>query len=183
MWQRFPMTPGLRRARKAALPALAALWLAAAGGCMYRLTGGGLPANIRTVFVESFENTTPYEVLRGEVQQRLRTELPRNLGVRLATQQNADAIVRGTLRGYDEQVVNTAPNTEQGRIVREQTRIQITFDAQIYDVKEDKVIWQGSGLTAIGLYSPDRGESVDVGRNRALDDFIQKVVQGAQSQW
>ncbi len=61
--------------------------------------------------------------------------------------------------------------------------MQITFDAEIYDVKNDKVIWQQGGISAIGLFSRERGETADVGRRKALEDMVQKVVQGAQSQW
>ncbi|HEU0055315.1 MAG TPA: LPS assembly lipoprotein LptE [Longimicrobium sp.] len=149
---------------------------------MYSLTGGGLPPNIRTVYVDYFENTTPYEILRGDVQRELQQELPRSLGVRLAPQTNADAVVRGKLTSYDEATVNIDPNTSPGgRITAEQRRVQITFDAEIYDVKQDKVIWTGSSISAIGNFG--RGESVDVGRERAVREIIQKIVEGAQSQW
>jgi hypothetical protein len=150
---------------------------------MYSLTGGGLPPNVRTVFVEYFENSTPHEILRADVQRELQQELPRSLGVRLAPQASADAVVRGKLTSYDEATTNIDPNTTPGgRVNAEQRRVQITFDAEIYDVKEDKVIWTGSSISAIGNYNPDR-ESVDVGRERAVQEIIQKVVQGAQSQW
>jgi len=173
-------TPGARRARAASALLAAALLLS---GCIYKFTGGGLPSNIRTVYVDLFDNTTPYEFLRADVQRKLQDELPRNLGVRLAPQQTADAIVRGKLTNYDEQVTNFDPNTPGGRITTNQTRVQITFDAEIYDVKGDKVIWQGSSISAIGLFSREKGETVELGRRKALEDLVQKLIEGAQSQW
>jgi len=173
------MTSGLRRARAVSLLLAAGLL----SGCFYSFTGGGLPNTIRTVYVDLFDNSTPYEFLRSDVQRQLQGELPRNLGVRLAPQQTADAIVRGKLTNYDEQVTNYDPNTPGGRITTNQTRVQITFDAEIFDVKGNKVIWQQSGIAAIGLFSRERGETADVGRRKALEDMVQKVVQGAQSQW
>src|SRR5215212_4921094 len=101
-------TSGARRAPAARLLLALGVML---GGCMYSFTGGGLPSNIRTVYVDLFDNTTPYEFLRSDVQRKLQDELPRNLGVRLAPQQTADAIVRGKLTNYDEQVTNYDPNT------------------------------------------------------------------------
>ena len=183
MSPRFPMTPGPRRAPSARLlAALAALPLFLSA-CMYSLTGGGLPANIRTVYIELWENTTPYEYLRADVQRELQGRLPRDLGVRLAAQQNADAIVRGKLTSYEEVTVNLDPNTSPGgRIQPQQRRVQITFDAEIYDVKEDKVLWRGQSISAIGNYNPEN-ERVDVARERAVEELLQKVVQGAQSQW
>jgi len=61
--------------------------------------------------------------------------------------------------------------------------VQITFDAEIFDVKADKVIWQGTSISAIGLFSREKGETVEVGRRKALEDLVQKLIEGAQSQW
>jgi hypothetical protein len=175
------MTSGARRARAASALLAAALLLS---GCIYKFTGGGLPSNIRTVYVDLFDNTTPYDFLRSDVQRQLQDQLPRNLGLRLASQQTADAIVRGKLSGYDEAVTNFDPSAVSGgRINSNQTRVQITFDAEIYDVKGDKVIWQGSSISAIGLFSREKGETVEVGRRKALEDLVQKLIEGAQSQW
>ena len=44
---------------------------------MYSFTGGGLPSDIRTVYVDLFENTTPDEALRVDVQRALQQRLPR----------------------------------------------------------------------------------------------------------
>lgn len=173
-------TSGARRARAASALLAAALLLS---GCIYKFTGGGLPTNIRTVYVDLFDNTTPYDFLRSDVQRQLQDQLPRNLGLRLAPQQTADAIVRGKLSGYDEAVTNFDPNAPGGRINSNQTRVQITFDAEIYDVKADRVLWQGSSISAIGLFSREKGETVEVGRRKALEDLVQKLIEGAQSQW
>jgi hypothetical protein len=171
---------GLRRARSLAALLAAGLLLS---GCLYKFTGGGLPSNLRTVYVDLFDNTTPYDVLRTDVQRQLQEQLPRNLGLRLAPQATADAIVRGKLTGYDEAVTNFDPNAPGGRINSNQTRVQITFDAEIYDVKGDRVLWQGSSISAIGLFSREKGETVEVGRKKALEDLVQKLIEGAQSQW
>ena len=73
--------------------------------------------------------------------------------VDFAVEQKADAIIRGKLNSYDEVTVNIDPNTQNGRINTQQKRVQITFDAEIYDVKEDKVIWNGSAISAVGSSS------------------------------
>ena len=180
MPHRFPMTSGARRARLASALLAVTLLLS---GCIYKFTGGGLPSNIRTVYVDLFDNTTPYDFLRSDVQRQLQDQLPRSLGLRLAPQQTADAIVRGKLSGYDEAVTNFDPNAPGGRINSNQTRVQITFDAEIYDVKGDRVLWQGNSISAIGLFSREKGETVEVGRKKALEDLVQKLIEGAQSQW
>lgn len=172
--------PGPRRARKAALLALLLPLLA---GCMYSFVGGGLPAHVRRVYIEPFDNETPYQTLTSDLLREMQDRLPGNLGIRLASQQTADAIVRGTIRSAEEQTTNFNPTPDPtGRITRNEARVQITFDAEIYDVRQDTVLWVGNSVTAVGLFDPNR-EDVDDGRRKALEEVVQKLIEGAQSQW
>jgi hypothetical protein len=180
MPRRFRMPPGALRARSA-LALLLVLPLVA--GCMYRFVGGGLPTHVRRVYIEPFDNETPYAALGSDLNRILQDRLPGALGVRLAAQQSADAVVRGRLRSVEEQTTNFDPSPDpSGRIQRLEARVQVSFDAEIYDVREDRVLWRGSGITAIGNFDPVR-ETVDAGRRKALDQVVQKLVEGAQSQW
>ncbi|HYW07953.1 MAG TPA: LPS assembly lipoprotein LptE [Longimicrobium sp.] len=150
---------------------------------MYSLTGGGLPSNVRTVYVELFENNTTDEALRGDVQRALQQRLPRELGVRLAPQATADAIIRGRLTGYDEQTINiNGQDQPGGRVQPVQRRLQITFESEIYDVRADKVLWKGNSISAVGDYNPTN-QTINDARAKAVIEVVQKVVQGAQSQW
>lgn len=150
---------------------------------MYGFTGGGLPSHVRRVYIEPFENDTPYQTLTADLQRNLQERLPGSLGVRLASLQTADAVVRGRLRSADEQTTNFNPNPDaSGRIERLEARVQISFDAEIYDVRNDRILWRGNGITAIGNFDPNR-ESVEAGRRKALEEVVIKLVEGAQSQW
>jgi hypothetical protein len=150
---------------------------------MYSFAGGGLPGHVRRVYVEAFENDTPYQTLTTDLLRTMQDRLPGSLGVRLAAQQNADAIIRGRIRSADEQTTNFNPSPDAaGRIQRLEARVHVSFDAEIYDVREDRVLWRASGLTAIGNFDPTR-EDVEAGRRKALDEVVQKMVEGAQSQW
>jgi hypothetical protein len=150
---------------------------------MYSFTGGGLPSHIRTVYVDLWENSTTDEPLRAEVQTALQRQLPRELGVRLAPQASADAIIRGRITGYDEVTVNVDPNTDpQGRLQTRQKRLQLTFDAEIFDIRENAVIWRGGSIAAQGTWDP-QGQTVLEAREEAVTDVVRKIVQGAQSQW
>ena len=177
----FPMRPGLRRARRPALLALALASLLS--GCMYSFVGGGLPSHVRRVYIEPFGNETPYQTLTADLLREMQDQLPGSLGVRLASQQTADAIVRGTIKSAEEQTTNFNPTPDAtGRITRNEARVQISFDAEIYDVRNDAVLWKGNSVTATGLFDPQR-EDVDDGRRKALEEVVQKLIEGAQSQW
>lgn len=179
MLRPLPMTSGLRRARSLALLALLPLL----SGCMYGFTGGGLPSHVRRVYIEPFENETPYQTLTSDLLRQMQNRLPGSLGVRLSSQQTADAIIRGTLNSAEEQTTNfDATPDPSGRITRNEARVQISFDAEIYDVRNDVVLWTGRGVTAVGLFAPGR-EDVDDGRQKALEEVVNKLIEGAQSQW
>jgi hypothetical protein len=71
-------------------------------GCLYSFTGGGLPRHIRTIAIVPFENTTPEAGLSTTIFTQLQDGLPRSLGVRLADERVADAVVRGRITRFDE---------------------------------------------------------------------------------
>jgi hypothetical protein len=160
-----------------------ALVLPSLSGCMYSFSGGGLPSHVRRVYIEAFENETPYQTLTSDLLREMQDRLPGRLGVRLSSEQSADAIVRGTLKSAEEQTTNfDATPDATGRITRNEARVQISFDAEIYDVRNDVVLWRGQSVTAVGLFEPGR-EDVDDGRQKALEEVVIKLIEGAQSQW
>ena len=174
------MRPGARRARSTAAALLA---LSLLSGCMYSFVGGGLPSHVNRVYIQAFQNETPYQNLTSDLLRQMQDRLPGGLGVRLSSEQTADAIVRGTIKSAEEQTTNFDPQPDPtGRIQRLEARVQISFDAEIYDVRNDKVLWRGNGITAIGNFDPGR-EDVDDGRAKALEQVVQKLIEGAQSQW
>ena len=170
--------PGSRR-----LPgALATALLLGLGGC-YSLTGGGLPSHIRTVAVLAFDNTTVQPLLETDIQRELQTALPRNLGVRLAEEAIADAVVRGTVVGYEEVAASIRPSEQDSdRVPVAQRQVRITYNAEIYDLKEDKRIWAAQSQSVVGNYQPD-SETPEVGRQKAIKEISNRMIEGAQSQW
>jgi hypothetical protein len=178
MSKRFPSLPGIRRALPASLLIAGALLLS---GCLYGFTGGGLPAHIRTVAVVPFETENAPPVVSAEAIQELRTQLPRKLGLRLADQRVADALVRGRILSEEETTPAFTAGAEN-RVNVVQRQVRISFEAEIYDVRSDRTIWKQSGLSAVGNFQPNR-EQASAGRTRAITEMVQRIVEGAQSQW
>lgn len=159
--------------------------VASLSGCIYRFTGGGLPGHVRTVAVLPFDKTgtaATQPLIETDIQRALQQAFPRNLGVRVAEQSLADAVVRGKVTGYEEVPVSytTAAPGETVPVVQRQVRL--TFDAEIYDMKKDVVLWRGQSQSVVGNYQPDTETEQD-GRVRAIKELINKVIEGAQSQW
>lgn len=165
------------------IPGLVPLLLGSAllsGGCLYKFTGGGLPAGIRTVAVLPFDNLTPEPTLTQEVGKAVREAVESRLGLRAAGESQADALVTGSIQRYEPDMpVSFTGQTTSG--VTEVTRrmVQLTVNVKIMDQKESKVLWEKSVLVT-GDYSP--GQEIE-GRKRALEKLITDIVDGAQSQW
>ncbi len=162
---------------------LASLSLLALGGCLYGFAGGGLPPNIKTVAVLPFDNQTPEPTLTQEISVAVREAVEGRLGLRQASERQADAVVRGTITRYepDLPVAYTGDEGEGGGQVRVTRRlVQINVSVEIVDQAAGKPLWQRSGLLLEGDYDP--GQET-VGREKALEKLVTNIVEGAQSQW
>jgi len=161
---------------------LASLSALALGGCLYGFAGGGLPPNIKTVAVLPFDNQTPEPTLTQEIAVAVREAVEGRLGLRQASERQADAVVRGTITRYepDLPVAYTGEEQTGGRVTVTRRQLQISVSVEILDQKGGKPLWQRSGLLLKGDYDP--GQEAE-GRQRALDELVTNIVEGAQSQW
>lgn len=160
---------------------LAGLSLTAVAGCagMYGFAGGGLPSDVRTVAVLPFDNTTPEPTLTSEVMTSVREAVENRLGLRQAGENQADALVRGSIVRYDPDLpVAFTGRDEQVSVTRR--KVQLTVNVEILNQGTGQVLWQRSGLTVEGDYEPGNEAA---GRERALEQLVTNIVEGAQSQW
>jgi hypothetical protein len=160
------------------LASLSALLL---GGC-YGFAGGGLPSNIKTVAVLPFDNQTPEPTLTQEINAAVRDAVEGRLGLRQASERQADAVVRGTITRYepDRPVAYTGDDQGGGEVTVTRRLVQISVSVEIMDQANNKPLWQRSGLMVEGDYDP--GQEAQ-GREKALDKLVTNIVEGAQSQW
>jgi hypothetical protein len=166
-------------ARLVSILCLSALLLT---GCLYSFTGGGLPRHIRTVAIVPFDNTTPEAGLTAELLNQLQEQLPRSLGIRLADERVADAVIRGRITAYDEPPPVVRPPQPDGRVEPVQGQVRITLEAEIYDIRQDRPLWNNRSLSVIGNYRYDN-ELRETGQTRAVQEIARRIIEGAQSQW
>jgi hypothetical protein len=110
----------------------------------------------------------------------VREALERRLGLRQASEGQADALVRGTIVRYEPDLPVQYQGESNNTVNVTRRQVQITVSVEIMDQKQGKPIWQRSGLLVKGDYDP--GQEAQ-GRQRALDDLVTNIVEGAQSQW
>lgn len=167
------MRPGVC-ARSAAVGALLVV-----GGCVYSFRGGGLPAHIRTVAVLPFDNRTGEPALTQEVFAAVREAAEGRLGLRAASEQDADAVVRGEIVRYEPDIPFSY-QSGQGLVEVTRRRVQIVVNVEIFDQREGRPLWRGNGLSVDGEYNPP--QEID-GRRTAIQKLVTSFVEGAQSQW
>ena len=165
--------------RSGAVRSAAALALLCAAGCLYHFSGGGLPRDVKTVAVLPFDNKTGEPALTQEVNASIRDAVESRLGMREASEANADAVVRGEIVRYDPDIP-LSYQAGQGTVDVTRRRVQIVLNVELYDQKHGKTLWKQNGLTVDGEYTPPAETD---GRKLALDKLVTQVVEGAQSQW
>ena len=151
-------------------------------GCLYSFKAGSFPPPyIKTVAIEPFDNETTRFELTGELYDQLLKRLPSALGIRTAGADVADAVVKGTIVRYDV----AAPNyraTASGQPEVLQRQVTISVKVQIIDQVNNVVLWEDTGVAAQGQFA-DATQTEDVGRTEAIKNLVQKIVDGAQSNW
>lgn len=163
------------------MAALAVL-VAAPAACAYGFEGGGFPPHIRTIYIEPFENQTAQFDIEQELFSRLLDELPAKLGLRTAGRESADAILTGQIRRYDDAAQNYQSGGATGNTNVLSHQVQIGISARLVDVRDNVIRWEATSLTGRGQYRPD-SETDDIGLRQAIDNIIDQIIDGAQSQW
>ena len=109
----------------------------------------------------------------------VRQALEGRLGLRVATEATADAIVRGRVVRYDPDVPQSVqPGLGQVKVTKR--KVQIIVDVEILNQRAGTTVWKRQGLSVDGDYDPPAEQD---GRKLALAKLVQQIVDGAQSQW
>jgi Lipopolysaccharide-assembly len=181
-WPRSTQSSGI--ARTSVIAVVCATTLT---GCFwkYGFHGGGLPANIKSIAVLPFENNTPTPELQKNLLDGLRSATGSRLGLREASEDHADAVLKGTIQRYD---IDVPVGYSGGRITTATAatatttsrRLELQVDIEIDEQSTGRVLWQRKGLVEAGDY-PEGGELQ--GRTEAVKKVVNDVIEGAQSQW
>ena len=155
--------------------------LLAAPGCYSFQAGTGL-TGVQTMAILPFDNSTSRLELTQDVQDILLRQLPGSLGLRLAGEDVADVVVRGEITSYDLVAPNYRPGAQGRGAEVLQRQVVLTVAVEILNMRDRTVLWRSSGLRAQGEYL-EASETEDVGKAEALEQMIQQIVDGAQSNW
>ncbi len=173
-----PSNPSRRAAIGRGLAVAAAALGASCRFSPYHFAGGGLPPNIRTIAVLPFDNQTPIPELQTLLFEAMRNQLQQRLNVRDASENKADAIVRGAIVKYDADVpIGYAAG---GQSTQARRQLQLVVDVAIIDQSSGRTLFERKALTEKADYA-ERDEVS--GRQKAVQQVVTDVIEGAQSQW
>jgi hypothetical protein len=152
----------------------------ALAGCLYGFGGGtGFPPHIRTVAVLPFENLTAEPTLTSEINRAVREAVEGRLGLRPAGEAQADAVVIGTIQRYEPDIPIAFGGDANQNVQVNRRKVMITVEVRIMDQRNERVLWQRSGLAVEGDYTGNERD----GRQKAIEKLITDIVDGARSQW
>jgi hypothetical protein len=158
---------------------ITSLLLLSLTGCFYSFAGGGLPPNIHTIAIATFDNQTASPDIPKELYDEMHKQLLSRLGVRDAPRERADALVHGVIQSYDADVpVSFSANPQQAVTARR--HLQITVEIEIIDQSNSKVLFQNKAMREEADYA-ERAEAD--GRHQAIAKMVQKIIEGVQSNW
>lgn len=165
--------------RTVAAALLVAAW--AAGGCAYTVSGV-LPGHLKTLAVPVFGNNTVEFRLADDVTLAITDAFLANQRLRIARERDADAVLRGTVVAYRNQVYGY---TAQERATQYEIVlvVQITFRDQV----KNRILWKEDQLSVRTTYNvvPVGGEAAKTetdGRREVIqkmaDQIVSRTVQG-----
>jgi hypothetical protein len=123
---------------------------------MYGFSGGGLPAGIKTVAVLPFENLTSDPTLTAEINRAVREAVQDRLGLRQAGENQADALVRGTITRYEPDLPVSFTAAENNQVNVNKRLVQIVVSVEILNQREEKSSGSAKASWSKATTRPDR---------------------------
>lgn len=153
------------------------------GGCMYSFqAGAGFPDYVETVAIVPFDNTTNRPELTDEIFQALLRDFPRSQGLQPAGEDVADAVVRGTITRYDLSTPSYRPGAA-GQVPEVlQRQVTIVVEVQIINLVDNEILWESRNISVQGQYL-EESQTEEDGKSLAIELLIQRIIDGAQSNW
>jgi outer membrane lipopolysaccharide assembly protein LptE/RlpB len=140
-------------------------------GCGYTLVGqGSLPDHIKTIAIPVFKNDTLQEGIQETVTNAVIEEYIRGGKVRLVSEAQADAVLRGTIINYDNtQAVTFNDNNEVTTY-----KLIVDVDAELEDRVNDEIIWSAEALREDADFEGGPNVSVTEQQNNE-DDALRRL--------
>lgn len=143
--------------------------------CGYRFSGAGtLPKGVKRVFVNLFENRTSEVGLENTITNDVISEFVIKQKDRLATQSEADAILKGTIVSLRKDAIS---RTGAGEV--QERRVEVVVNVSLVD-PSGKTLWSAQGVSASEAYAATGGIEASTaagGQGSALSDLSKRIAE------
>ncbi len=143
--------------------------------CGYRMAGPGeLPGNSNTLAVTMLVNRSGESGLEAKVTNALLDEITRRRQDLVVSQEQADAILSGTIDSLSTQTA-----ARSGTLTAAERSVMITVSLTLKN-RKGEVLWQGSGLTAEQAFPvADTKPQTESNRRAAINQVAQRLAEFA----
>ena len=94
----------------------------------------------------------------------------------------ADAVVRGVIRQYTLNTPSYRPGAAGEAPEVLQRQVTLVVQVQIINQVDDEILWESQSLSVQGQFLEET-ENEDMGRALAIELLVQRIIDGAQSNW
>jgi outer membrane lipopolysaccharide assembly protein LptE/RlpB len=124
---------------------LTCMGLFLSSGCGYTLVGrGSLPKHITKIAIPIFENNTLEKGVEDVITQAVIDVYIRGGKVRVVSESEADAVLRGTVRSYNASEALTY--NERNEV--SSYELTVAVDIELQDLTTDEILWRTDNLVA-----------------------------------
>ena len=89
-------------------------------------------------------------------------------------------MVRGVIKSYDVSTPSYRATGDVPQVLQRQVRMMV--EVEIFNQVDNVVLWENPGISVQGEYL-EESETEEVGRAVAIELLVQRIVDGAQSNW
>ena len=171
----------MRRSRRCRRKARIPEWIAATlvfaflAACGYSFRSP-VPAHLQTVYVPTFQNETREFQLTQQVTERVIGEFLNESRLQLvAEEEDADLLVLGTVKNYEEEALSYDPGQAANPDVFSR-RVLLVLDVRLEDQVQEETLWENASLREWGEFSEERGETREDGIQRAIDKVAEELL-------
>jgi outer membrane lipopolysaccharide assembly protein LptE/RlpB len=140
-------------------------------GCGYKLVGqGSLPKHIQKIAIPIFENTTLEKGVEDTITQAIIDVYVKGGKLRLVSETEADAILRGKIRFYNSKEVSAY--NEQNQV--SSYKLTVAIDVELQDLTNNEVLWKTENLAGSEDFAG--GPDVDITKEQDNEDSALQTV-------
>jgi len=159
---------------------LAVLLALCVWGCgFYTLSGSSLPGYLKTVSVPLFVNNSLEPGVADDITLALTEQVNRSGLLKTATR-GADATLRGEVVNYQHQEYNYSIEGNRQATIQDYI-VRVTAAVTFFDNHKDTPLFEGT-LTGEGIYDFS-SETEQIGRDRAISNLIEQIMNSSVQSW